>query len=108
MSFEVGQELYLVWGHSHRPASLVSVVKVGKKWVHLSNGSRMSRESMALDGGANTSPGKCYFSESEYLNEVNLNATWGEIWKKMNNCYKRPSSLTEEDLGTLLSIVSKL
>lgn len=68
MKFVAGQTLFFepdssVCSSTRR--GLVDVKKVGRKWVHLSNGLRVSAQTLEADGKGYASPGRCYFSEEE-------------------------------------------
>lgn len=72
-----GQTLFFVPSHlRRREASDVEVTKVGRKWAQLSNGHRIDVETMRVDGGGYTSPGRCWVSREDYEREVLRNQAW--------------------------------
>ena len=62
-NIQVGQELVYVRNQMHHSGKvdpqIVRVEKVGHKWIHTSNGKRLYRESLQVDGGSFSSPGRC-------------------------------------------------
>lgn len=63
--FTVGQ--VVVYEHSqgtNRPEAHLSITKVGRTWVHLSNGERFDPTTMHVDGGRYASPGRIWLSEA--------------------------------------------
>jgi hypothetical protein len=50
---------------------------------------------MWADGGQYSSPGKCYFSEEVYLQEMELRATHIDMYRKMS-LYPEPGVTIED------------
>jgi hypothetical protein len=66
MTFIVGQELFWVWSNLSKTNQLVTVTKVGRKWVELSNFYRFDIKTGWGDGKGRSSPGRIYLSEAAY------------------------------------------
>lgn len=65
--FKVGQELWCVYNDRRIGQQHTTVVqKVGRKWIELSNCHRMNAETMMLDGGNYSPPGRCFLSREEF------------------------------------------
>lgn len=83
MTFELGQT---IWIHFYQRSLGVAlsphtVTKIGRKWVTLGNGFRENAyrfdvDTLELDGGDYTSPGKVYLSEEAYHQETALMGAW--------------------------------
>lgn len=68
MKFIAGQTLFFEPDSSvcsSTKRGLVDVKKVGRKWLHLSNGVRVSAQTLKADGNGYASPGRCYLTEEE-------------------------------------------
>ena len=67
--FRVGDKLVLAgntYGRRETPHT-VQITKIGRKWMYFGNSrSRASMETLVVDGGEYTSPGKLWFSSDEY------------------------------------------
>ena len=66
-----GQVLYWVPSVSYAPGcGMVTVGKVGRKWLTLEEGThyryRINVEDLVADGAGFFSPGRCYLSKEEY------------------------------------------
>jgi hypothetical protein len=48
----------------------LTVTKAGRKWLTLSNGERACIETLKIDGGQYTSPGRCYRTFDDYADNV--------------------------------------
>ncbi len=82
--FNVGQKLWWVWSDPRTgdPKS-VTIEKVGRKWITLSNGHRIDKESMRADGDGYASPGCCYMSETEYQVAKMRAFLWSDLRRKV-------------------------
>lgn len=100
---KVGQTLWFV-NSQYRNAneagkgSEVTVEKVGRVWVQLSNGHRIDKESMVADGGIYSSPGVCYLTEGDHKARLELCAVWRAFAEKISP-HKVPDGLTIEDIN---------
>lgn len=73
--FEVNQTLYLVpRGFGGRKPSKVTITKVGRKWLELSNFQRCTFD-LKVDSQCGVPPG-CYLSRAAYEEEVALFKAW--------------------------------
>lgn len=76
--------------------SEVVVTKVGRKFADLNTGDRMRLETMTIDAGQYTSPGKCFLSKDDY------DATEGavEAWRKLRADFsiQKPAGVTIADI----------
>jgi hypothetical protein len=66
MTFIVGQELFWVWSDLSLTNQLVTVTKVGRKWVELSNFYRFDMQTGWGDSKGYATPGRIYLSEAAY------------------------------------------
>lgn len=107
--FTVGQQLYWAGMNNLRTHGYVTAEKVGRKWVQLSNGHRINRETMRADAGHYTSPGRCYLSKDDYDNEMLRDRLTRRLKEAISNC--RQFEATSEDIvaaGKLLGISIEL
>lgn len=103
-NFQVGQSLYLVpnRGCGYRCSGVVSISKVGRKWATLDNDSKMDLQTLDIDGGGYSSPGKCYLSEQEYIEYKEKK----DYWLRLRN--KIPISPPACTLETLKQVAALL
>lgn len=83
-NLKVGQKLfYVVSVNRSRNGSneiWLSVIKVGRKWATLSGyNQRIDLETLEMDGGDYSSPGRCYLSEGEYWSQRELKKCWSTL-----------------------------
>lgn len=104
MKYKLGDTLYCVYGsHKRREPESVTIEKVGRKWLYLSNGYRADIDTLILDGNEFASPGECWGSESNYNYHRALEYRWKTIF---NAVYaKRPSHLTMEDMDEICRLL---
>jgi hypothetical protein len=96
MSFAVGQSLvFAPYGKRHEVLDL-TVTKIGRKWVTLSNDYRFDPATLRVDGQGYTSPGRMYLSRDEYNTAVAIT----EAWRLMQNAidYVPPPGVTVADI----------
>ena len=77
----VGQELFEVIQLNRRTpyTTIVTVVKVGRKFATLSDGDRVYLEDLYIDGKGYTSPGRVYLSAQDYHDDQFRRRLWGAI-----------------------------
>ncbi len=85
------------------------VIKVGRKWVTVQReGSvaccRFDAETMRVDGGSYSSPGRVYVSEDDYLHETERRKEWGDLlpWVGYSG---PPPHMTLEDIRAVAKMV---
>lgn len=86
--YTVGQELYFEWGrYSSRNGGGedVTITRVGRKWLELSNGHRVDKVQLVADGRGYSSPGTAYVSREERESQVRLQAAWRDLRKRMES-----------------------
>lgn len=75
----------------YREPTWLDVVKVGRKWVYLSQRDfRLATDDMIVDGGQYSSPGRCYRSEEEYAAQLLRRAQWQQIREFVDRRYGTP------------------
>ena len=84
--YTVGQELYLEWS----PYSIrkgrgedVTITRVGRKWLELSNGLRVDKVRLVADGRGYSSPGTAYTSRADREARVRLHEAWSRLRIRM-------------------------
>ena len=103
MDFKVGQELFWV-DRMRKINRAVTVEKIGRKWVYLSNHHRIDHETMEADSGGYSSPGKCYLSEQAYLNWLFIINEWSELKKEFIGFYP-PKGMTMDKISQIKNIL---
>ena len=83
MKLKVGQTLFMV--KTYGGNRLVTVTKVGRKWATLDTRHRVDIETLIVDGGNYNSPGKCYLTEAEYRQKIELQTTWSRFKSRTVN-----------------------
>ena len=97
--FTVGQELFASFGRNrHKNECTMTISKVGRKWLELDDGRyRANIETLDIDGGQDSSPGKCYVSKQDYDDEVALTEAWASLTRHFP-LYSKPKHVTVEDI----------
>lgn len=85
--YSVGQELYFEWSpYSRRRGSgeTVTITKVGRKWIELSNGHRVDKVRLVADGQKSMSPGTAYVSRADREAQVRRLNAWRTLRARMD------------------------
>lgn len=102
-SLQVGQKLLSVvdFRHGRRidppQQSEVAVTKVGRKYADLNSGDRLILDTMTIDGGQYTSPGKCYLSKDVYDASEGATLAWRNLKNSMGG-WDVPAGVTVADI----------
>lgn len=101
-NFQVGQELVYVRNQQLSTGKfepqIVLVEKIGHKWIHVSNGKRLFRDSLTADGGAYISPGRCYLRLEDYQSERAHTIAWDALKKAVGNNLCAPDGVSTEQI----------
>ena len=84
--YSVGQELYFEWSpYSRRRGGgeTVTITRVGRKWMELSNGHRVDKVRLVADGRGYSSPGTAYVSRADREAQVRLLDAWRTLRVRM-------------------------
>jgi len=95
-----GDWLYV--GRHRREARNVCVGKVGSKWITLDTGDRVNLETLEINDGNYSSPGRCYLSIEHYEQEQRRLAAWRELCNCVNRFDRLPAHLTTEAIERVL------
>lgn len=87
-ALKVGDKLWRVAGDYGRPPVLgrpATVAKIGRKWATLDGwqNERIDLETLVIDGGQYSSPGRCYHSRVAYENERLLKKHWEDFVSRL-------------------------
>jgi hypothetical protein len=96
--YKTGQTFWWVSNNNARTQSEVTVEKVGRVWLTLSNGQRVDKLTLKADGGSWASPGTCWPSKAEYDETVRLRTAWMSLRKQLNDSWEAPNNVTVEDI----------
>ena len=82
----------------------VTVGKVGRVWADIGFRSRIDKTTLVADGHGYSSPGRCYWSESEWAEGVARDRAWAQLRGAFG--YGPPSSgVTAEDIRTAAKLL---
>ena len=96
-----GDALYAAWRWKENCA--VRVGKVGSKWARLEHGNyRVNLETLDINDGNYSSPGRCYLSVEHYEQEQRRLAAWRELCNCVRSFERPPSHLTAEEIERVL------
>ena len=102
---KVGDILLWVGRGNHVTMRDVTVTKVGRKWISLSNHARIDKTSLIADGGEYMPPGRCYLSKSEYEAEIALSRAWQKFRMDIGSMYQIPKNATVEGIANARKIL---
>lgn len=93
----VGQTLWYVpeYRNGYRPHE-VEVVSVGRKWIGVSDGHRIDKDTLEADGGKYSSPGRCYLSREEWERIQGIRDAWSQLRRDVNRHYTAPGGVSAE------------
>lgn len=100
--FEPGRQLYFVYRHN-RNSEYVTIEKVGRRWLSLSNRCRVDKDTLIADGGEYTSPGRAYVSQEQYEAEAHANKLWNTLRRRIP--WGRHSSISAADIEKAASLL---
>jgi hypothetical protein len=89
------------------PCNMVIVENVGRKWATATVHHRTLRidvETLKVDGGKYSSPGRCYRSADDYKDEIRLHA----VWKNFASRISRVSPPVGMNVETIYKIAEML
>jgi hypothetical protein len=104
----VGQELWYVPADRRYlgGACAVRVLKVGRKWAEVSsNLGRIDAQSLWVDGGKYSSPGRCWLSKEAWEAAEALNSAWSEFYRDMYGRHVPPDHVTVAIIAQVRAIL---
>ena len=87
--YTVGQELY--FESKHGRSGTVTITKVGRKWLELSNHRRVDKDSLCADYGS-----RCFLSEAQRRADLEREAAWQHLRTALP--YTAPPTVTDDDI----------
>lgn len=96
--YKVGDKLWWVSSNNNRTQREVTVEKVGRQWLTLSNRHRVDKATLKADAGGFASPGTCWLSKEAYEHCVRLELAWGSLQRKVRETWSVPDNVTLEDI----------
>lgn len=96
--YKVGDKFWWVSSDNKRTQREVTVEKVGRAWLTLSNGHRVDKVTLKADAGGYNSPGTCWLSKEEYERSVRLQVAWTTLSRKLRDSWGVPDNVTLEDI----------
>lgn len=100
-----GQKLWWVPTKNQASSKEVTVTRIGHRWAYLNNKQRLDKNTLIADGGEYSSPGKCYLSESVYLEQVERDLAWLGLTNKLRKSYCRPDGVTIADIKAAFALL---
>jgi hypothetical protein len=117
MEYKVGQKLWFERTLNAKPGTGedVIVTKVGRKWVDLAKASypthkgyRVAVDSVNVDGGNYSSPGRVWASEEEAQDNLERVAEWNRLRDDVYRLYScPPKGMTKDDITKLREAIKK-
>jgi hypothetical protein len=95
-----GQRLYFEpcrFSNRKEAGALVTITKVGRKWLQLSNGFRVDAQTLIADGGKYSSPGTCYKDRAAREAVVAAEAAWSSLRHRMGCTV--PKGVSAQDIA---------
>lgn len=104
MKLEVGQKLWYVPNSSRDNQQEVTIQSIGRKWAKAGYVGNVDINTLEVDGGKYSSPGKCYLSQKEYDNYVLIRSAWAELARKIP-MYSLPEGMTQEKIDAISKLI---
>ena len=91
----VGQELiFQPYQRSVGNVNSCKVEKVGRKWITLTNGYRIDKETLVADGGRYSPPGCAWLSKKDYDDSIALTTAWLVFRTAVDRKHSVPEGVT--------------
>lgn len=112
--FSIGQRMYYVRGERRGGPSWVEITKIGRKWISaayvdnkgkLYSELRFDHETLYVDNGGYSSPGRCYFTKEEYDAECLLNLAWSNFSSAIRNQYRLQENVTLDQIQAAAKVL---
>ena len=98
--YACGQKLYFEWSKyssKRNTGEMVTITKIGRRWLELSNGHRADAATLCADGGKYSAPGRCYLSREAREADRAREAAWTALSHKMQR--RAPGKVSAEDIA---------
>jgi hypothetical protein len=96
--YKVGDKLWWVGSDNKRTQREVTIEKVGRVWLTLSNHHRVDKVTFVAFAGGYSSPGTCWLSKEAYEHCARLERSWGALRRAVSNTWNVPDDVTLEDI----------
>jgi hypothetical protein len=103
---KVGQTFWWVSSNNARTQGEVSIVKVGRVWLTLSNGHRVDKKTMVTYSGEYVSPGSCWPSKEHFEQHLRLSRMWTYFRSAVSNTCTIPKNVTRENIKEAASLIN--
>lgn len=109
MTLSVGQALWYVPSEGIGGPREVTITKIGRKWAQLSgNHGRMDIKSYWIDGGQDTSPGRCWISKEVYEAELSRQKAWIVLYEMVWPKYRAPDGISTDAINSMIELLSRM
>jgi hypothetical protein len=96
--YKVGDKLWWVSNGNIPAQKEVTIEKVGRVWLTLSNRHRVDKVTFKADVAGYTSPGTCWLSKEAYEHCARLAKSWSLLRSAVSNRWNVPDDVTLEDI----------
>ena len=103
---KVGQTFWWVSSNNSRTQGEVSIVKVGRVWLTLSNGNRVDKKTMETYSGEYVSPGSCWPSKEHFEEHLRFSRMWNSFRSAVSNTWTIPKNVTLEHIKEAASLIN--
>lgn len=97
--YTVGQKLWLVPNYSRGPERYVEIIKVGRKWLSLTGGFRVNKETLVGDCA------RCYLSKEDLEHRAWVHANWLRMRRMIEVHCQPPDGVSVEDMDRVLELL---
>jgi hypothetical protein len=107
VTLKVGQVLWFVPNEIRRnKPEAVTVEKIGRKWAHIGNGARADLDTLVVDGGVYTSPGRCWLHKEAWEAETRRQDAWLRLRQGIERHRKAPDGLSLEQIERAAAVLT--
>jgi len=89
------------WQGSNPKPALVTVEKVGRKWITMRSGYRARVDNLEDAGQSHT----FYLSMEEYRQERDLEIAWNRLRSRVSQSYTAPLGMTQERIEQVVRLI---
>lgn len=104
-TYKVGQQLWFVRAYGSEKGCLVTITKVGHKYLTLDHGNpyyRLDPTTLIADGRGYNSPGRAYLNEQAYIDECEHMEAVTKLKRVVQSFSNRFSHLSTKQLNDII------
>lgn len=104
-NLKVGQKLWFVGARGFRNEYEVEIINVGRVYASISRAGRIFLDTLLVDGGGYSSPGRCYLSRDAWDAEKSRDLAWANIRSAISQQHSTPKDFDPIKLAEISKLL---